>query len=230
MKSIEAKHYILDVTVRGKNTQFLELHPEVTFVIGANGSGKSTLLEAIAIKSGMNPEGGGRNFSSNKDSQTNPLLDKIELNRSIVKPKDDYFLSAEFLSKLRTKVDELFENRPSAYGEKALQNQSHGESALAVITNRFHGNGLYILDEPEAALSPASQFQFLALVDKLVKQNSQFIIATHSPIILGYPHSKIYLLEEGDFREVSYEETSNYQLTKYFLNNREKVLSEILGK
>ena len=114
------------------------------------------------------------------------------------------------------------------YGGKSLHEQSHGESFLSLVLHRFYGNGLYILDEPEAALSPARQLTLLARIHQLVKLNSQFIIATHSPMLMAYPNADIYQLDETGINPIQYEQTEHYRITKYFLNNREDMLNKLL--
>jgi len=246
MRVLDAEHYLIDVSINRqnlpdeypfnlpvvKNLTKLVFHPKVTFLVGENGSGKSTLLEAIALSAGLNAEGGSKNFNFTTTATHSELHRNLVLTKGLKLPKDSYFLRAETFYNLATEVNKLgFEyNRNSPYGERSLHAQSHGESFISLIQNRFRGNGLYILDEPEAALSPANQFKLLASIDKLAKQNSQFIIATHSPIIMGYPNADIYLLEHESINKVIYEDTPHYQLTKYFLNNREKILAELISE
>jgi predicted ATPase len=168
----------------------IELHPKVTYIVGENGSGKSTILEAVAAAYGFNPEGGTINFSFSSRDTHSELHNYIKLIKGIRRPKDGFFLRAESFYNLATNVDELEKLDPgllSAYGGKSLHNQSHGESFFSVLMNRFSGNGLYILDEPEAALSPSRQMAMLSRIHDLVEEHSQFIIATHSPIIMAYP-------------------------------------------
>lgn len=241
MRTLDANHYLIDVSLKSnqlpaeypfnlpvvKNLNTLTFHPKVTFLVGENGSGKSTLLEAIAVAAGLNAEGGSKNFNFSTAATHSELHKHIHLNKGLKLPKDTYFLRAETFYNVATEIKNLEFSRKSIYGDKYLHEQSHGESFISLIQNRFRGNGLYILDEPEAALSPANQFKLLTLMDKLVKNNSQFIIATHSPIIMGYPDADIFLLETDEIRKVDYEETPHYQLTKYFLGNREKVLAEL---
>lgn len=241
MRAIDASHYLLDVSINKenlpneypfnlpvvKNLKTLTFHPQVTFFVGENGSGKSTLLEAIAVAMGMNAEGGSKNFNFSTAETHSELHKYLTFAKGIKIPKDTYFLRAETFYNVATEIVNLEFERESIYGDRYLHEQSHGESFISLIQNRFKGNGLYILDEPEAALSPANQLKLLALIHELVKNNSQFIIATHSPIIIGYPGADIYLLETDSIRKAEYEETPHYQLTKYFLTNREKVLSEL---
>lgn len=213
-----------------KSLSKLHFHPKVTFIVGENGSGKSTILEAIAIAYGFNPEGGSINFDFSSKDTHSQLHEYIKLIKGIKKPKDTFFLRAESFYNFATNVDELDKIVPglfSSYGGTSLHNKSHGESFFAVFMNRFLGSGLYILDEPEAALSPARQMSMLSRMHQLTSNNSQFIIATHSPIIMAYPDAKIYEIKD-DIREVSYEETDNYQIMKHFINNTDNMLHILL--
>ena len=201
----------------------LPLHPNVTFLVGENGSGKSTLTEALAVCSGFNPAGGSRNFNCETYHSHSELCDYLSLYRGVRHPRDGYFLRAESFYNLASQVEDLDLNLEE-YGGKSLHEQSHGESFLALVQNRFRGNGLYILDEPEAALSPSRQMTLLVEINRLVKNNSQFIIATHSPILLAFPEAEIYQTTENGIEHVAYEECAHYQLTKEFLNNPQRML------
>jgi predicted ATPase len=205
----------------------LELHNDVTFFVGENGSGKSTLLEAIAIAEGMNPEGGSPNFRLETAPTHSELHKKLQLGRGPVKiaRSDRFFLRAESFYNVATYVDQI--GVTGAYGDVSLHAQSHGESFLSLVTRRFSGNGLYLLDEPEAALSPQAQLTFLAAMHDLVKRGSQFIIATHSPIIMAYPGAKLYLFSKAGIHETEYEETEHYKVTRAFLTRREQMLAEL---
>lgn len=251
MNFLENDHYLLSAKLlRDKVPSFkdypfnlevvqkfesLEFHPKVTFIIGENGSGKSTLLEAIATAWGFNPEGGTKNFNFATRSSHSNLHEYFRLSRSFRKPKDGFFLRAESFYNVASNIDQLDEEPASSppiknsYGRKSLHHQSHGESFFALMTHRFGGRGLYILDEPEAALSPTRQMAMLSRIHQLVEQDSQFIIATHSPIILAYPNSKIYELKDGKLDECKYEDTEHYSVSKAFLNNYKNLLSELLG-
>ncbi len=216
-------------TIRDLST--LKFHPKVTFFVGENGTGKSTILEAIA--SGFNPEGGTKNFTfSSKDSHSD-LFKYIKLIKGIKKPRDGFFLRAESFYNFASNIEELDKDPVSSpriidsYGGISLHSQSHGESFFAIFMNRFSGKGLYILDEPEAALSPSRQMAMISRMHSLVNEESQFIIATHSPIIMAYPDSTIYQLKES-IEIVKYEEAENYQITKAFLNNPSKMLSILM--
>lgn len=219
--------------VRGL-VESLEFHPRVTFLVGENGSGKSTLLEALAVALEMNAEGGGRNFQFSTKASHSPLHESIRLARGVRRqPRDTYFLRAESFYNVASEVDRLEREGPGlldSYGGRSLHEQSHGESFLALFRDRFRGDGLYLLDEPEAALSPARQMGFLALLHDLVGVGSQFVIASHSPIILAYPDAWIYVLGEAGPRRTAYKDTEHYRITRYFLDHTEKMLGEILGE
>lgn len=211
----------------------LEFRKPVTFLVGENGMGKSTLIEAIAVKAGFNPEGGSRNFRFATKATHSDLSDRLVLTRSYRRNKDGYFLRAESYYNVATEIDTLDEVKGAGtpvkdyYGGRSLHEQSHGESFMALLLNRFYGNGLYLLDEPEAALSPARQLVLLTRMNELVCQDSQFIIATHSPIIMAYPDADIYVISESGIQLTAYEETEHYRLTRYFLDNRERVLADL---
>ena len=223
--SFDAYPFCLDA-VSGLDT--LPLHPKVTYFIGENGSGKSTLLEAIAVAWGFNPEGGTKNFNfSTRDSHSS-LWEYLRLSRGIRMARDGFFLRAESFYNVATNIDDL--DVTHSYGGVSLHHQSHGESFMAVVMNRFGGNGLYILDEPEAALSPSRQMAFVARMHELVNRNSQFIIATHSPIVMAYPDSRIYRIHEGRIAEVAYKETEHFQVTRDFLNHHEETLRILLER
>ncbi|WP_423808600.1 AAA family ATPase [Pontibacillus yanchengensis] len=201
-------------------------HPNVTYIIGENGMGKSTLLEGIAILLGFNPEGGTRNFHfSNYDSHSD-LDQYLQLARGVYKPKDGFFLRAETYYNLATNIEEL-DAEPGgskiidSFGGKSLHQQSHGESFFAAFMSRFKGNGLYILDEPETALSPTRQLSMLSTIHELVEQGSQFIISTHSPLLMAYPSAKVVQLTEEGMKDVQLEETDHYQVMKQFFDDRE---------
>lgn len=206
----------------------------VTFLVGENGTGKSTLLEGIAAAWGFNPEGGTLNFSFNTRSSHSSLYEYFRIARGVRRPKDGFFLRAESYYNVASYIDELDEQPgfsppiKNSYGGKSLHEQSHGESFFAAFVHRFGGRGLYILDEPEAALSPLRQMSLLVRMHELVQQDSQFIIATHSPILMSYPEAEIFLLEGEGIRSVALEETEHYTVTKAFMNDRQGMLRELL--
>ncbi|HEV2150311.1 MAG TPA: AAA family ATPase [Longimicrobiaceae bacterium] len=199
----------------------------VTFLVGENGSGKSTLLEAVAAAWGFNPEGGSRNHLFATQPSHSVLHEYLRLVRGHRRAADGFFLRAESFYNVATEVDRL--GVESAYGGRSLHEQSHGESFLALFMDRFYGGGFYLLDEPEAALSPSRQLSVLLRMHDLVRQQSQFLVATHSPILLGYPGADILLLDEGGIRRVEYEETEHYFVTREFLNHRSRMLAELLS-
>lgn len=208
----------------------LEFDSPVTFLVGENGSGKSTLLEAIAVSVGFNPEGGGRNFTFETFGSHSELWKYLDTVKSIL-PEDGYFLRAESLYNLANNIDNLDEGRRwliNSYGGVSLHNQSHGESFLSLVKNRLLGNGLYIFDEPEAALSPMRILTLIAEIDRLVKCNSQIIIATHSPILLAYPNAEIIELSDKGIKKVNYTETEHYLITKQFIENPERMIHYLL--
>ncbi len=225
-------HYPFNIPII-KNLKSLTFHPNVTFIVGENGSGKSTLIEAIAVALGFNPEGGTKNFCFST-YQSHSFLNKyIKLINNYKKPKDGFFLRAESFYNLASNVDELDKGPggppiKNSYGGKSLHFQSHGESFFSLMLYRFGGKGLYILDEPEAALSPSRQLAMLSRMHELVKDKSQFIVATHSPILMAYPNSTIISLDNDQMIEIAYEETEHYQTTKSFINNYKNMLNHLL--
>jgi predicted ATPase len=243
--------YLIDVTVnkpKGKErlgypfnlptvrkTNFIEFDPKVTFFVGENGSGKSTLIEAIAVAMGFNAEGGSKNFNFSTQDSHSDLHSYLDCSKSFRPMKDGYFLRAESFYNVASQIHK-YDEEPlggppviDSYGGKSLHEQSHGESFMALVEHRFHGKGLYILDEPEAALSPARQLKLIRLMRDLIEKGAQFIIATHSPILMSYPEAKILLINENGLTQTPYEQTPHYETTKYFLNNYKRMLSEVLG-
>jgi predicted ATPase len=193
----------------------LDLDPHVTFLAGPNAAGKSTLIEAIAVASGLNPEGGSRNFTFQTRASHSPLGDVMRLVRGARRPKTDFFLRAEAFFNLATEIEDL--GVGDSYGARSLHEQSHGQSFLALLTERFGPNGLYLLDEPEAALSPQSQLAMLRRLYELVAEGCQLVIATHSPILLSFPHARIYELSEDGIARVAYDEVETVTLYRSFL-------------
>lgn len=229
-----------------RNTDHLTLDHSVTFFVGENGTGKSTLLEAIAVAYGFNPEGGSLNHKFSSRNTHSQLYNQLLLSKSFYHPKDGFFLRAESFYNLASEIDDLdiesysadenfstleFESTSTfldAYGGQSLHRQSHGESFLSLIQNRFRGKGLYLLDEPEAALSPQRQLTLLYEINQLARDESQFIIATHSPILLGLPNALIYSFDGSSILPISYEETEAYQITKLFMNNKDYFINKLL--
>ena len=213
----------------------LHLHPAVTFLAGENGSGKSTLLEGAAVALGLNAEGGGRNIRFVTRASHSVLHAYLDLGLEELRPPDGFFLRAESFFNLATEVERLDRAKAfggalgKAYGGRPMHEMSHGEAFLALFQNRMARPGVYLLDEPEAALSPARQLTLLALVHRMAGNGSQLVIATHSPILLAYPHAWIYTLGEGGIARAAYEETEAYRVTRGFLDDRERVIGELLA-
>ena len=204
----------------------LKFSSNITFLVGENGTGKSTVLEAIAVAYGFNAEGGTKNFSfSTKDTHSG-LSEHLTLTKRDY-AKDGFFLRAESLYNAATYIDEV--KATHNYGNVSLHNQSHGESFLSIVQNRFSGNGLYLLDEPEAALSPMRLMTLIVEIDNLLKNNSQFIIATHSPILMAFPNAEILQFSESGIEKVKYYETEHYKTTKLFVEEPEKMIHHLIG-
>jgi predicted ATPase len=211
----------------------LSFHPRVTFIVGENGSGKSTLLEGIAVAWGFNPEGGTRNFRFGTRASHSPLHQYLRLARSPRRCRDGYFLRAESFFNVATEIERLDEGPGGppiigSYGGRSLHEQSHGESFLALMRHRFNGRGFYILDEPEAALSPTRQLAVLRRLHELTREGAQFVIATHSPILMAYPDARILEIDHGTLREVTYTETEHYRVARRFLGDHQTALRELL--
>jgi predicted ATPase len=212
----------------------LSFHPAVTYLVGENGSGKSTLLEAIAVAWGFNPEGGSKNFAFGTRASHSELHRYLRLARGYKRPRDGYFLRAESFYNVASEIDRLDEdplggpriNR--AYGGRSLHTRSHGESFMDLLGKRLFGPGLYIFDEPEAALSPSRQLAALARIHQLVGKGSQFVIATHSPILMSYPDARIFLLGRDEIRPVAYEETEHFKVTRDYLNGHRRTLKALM--
>jgi predicted ATPase len=208
----------------------LALHPAVTFIVGENGSGKSTLVEALAVAAGFNAEGGSRNFQFATRASHSGLHRCLRLTWNHRRPQTGFFLRAESFYNVATEIDRLDKLDPllQSYGGRSLHEQSHGESFIALLNNRFGPGGLYFLDEPEAALSPSRQLAALVRIHDLVRAGSQFVIATHSPILMAYPDAIILAVSEHGLAPVRYEETEHYTLTRRLLNNPAGMLRELL--
>jgi predicted ATPase len=205
-------------------------HPNVTYIIGENGMGKSTLLEGIAIALGFNPEGGTLNFNFSSYDSHSDLDQYLRIIKGVERPKDSFFFRAETFYNVATNIEEM-DREPGgggriidSFGGRSLHEQSHGESFFAAFVERFQGNGLYILDEPEAALSPLRQMSMLARINELVNKGSQFIISTHSPIIMAYPNAKIFVLSERGMMETSLENTPHFSIMKQFFDDKDRMI------
>lgn len=202
----------------------LEFKTNVTFFVGENGSGKSTILEAIAYQCDFNTAGGSKNNLYEVDASHSSLGDHIRLSW-MPKITNGFFMRAETFYHFASHLDTM----PASlgyYGGRSLHEQSHGEAFLSLFRHRFGKKAIYLLDEPEAALSPARQLALLRIIKELEK-DAQFIIATHSPILLGYPDAQILNFDEQPIQEIRYEETMHYIVTRRFLENRQRVLDEL---
>jgi predicted ATPase len=219
-----------------RSLDMLDLHPKISFFIGENGSGKSTLLEAIAVSLGFNAEGGSNNFRFGTRASHSVLHEYLRVARGHLRPRTRFFLRAESFFNVATEIEKMDEapafSPPiiDSYGGRSLHEQSHGESFLALMTHRFGGQGLYLLDEPEAALSPQRQLAVLSRMHDLVSDRSQFIIATHSPILMAYPDAAIFEFGPEGIRQVAYEDTEHYQVTRNFLANPDRMLKILMER
>ena len=216
IKSFDEYPFNIEVV---KKFQELNFESQVTFFVGENGIGKSTFIEAIAVALGLPAEGGTENFRYETKNTTSILSNYLRVS-TFNRPKTKFFLRAESFYNFSSEVQRLVEENGfgTLYGSYGgnLHECSHGESFIRLVQNRFTDNGLYILDEPEAALSPQRQLSLLCLIDQLAKEGSQFIIATHSPILISYRDGKILDLN-NNFKEVKYEDTDIYNLYKMYL-------------
>jgi predicted ATPase len=204
----------------------IQFHPDVTFLVGENGAGKSTLIEAIALAMGFSAEGGTKNVRLQSADDISALSRYLKLERGFKRPADGYFLRAESFYNVATYMDTT--GYLGGYGGKSLHERSHGEAFFSTLTDKLRGNGFYLFDEPEAALSPRRQMAALTAIHALVQAESQFIIATHSPILMAYPRAKILLLSNDGISEVAYERTEHYTVTRDFLNSYPAMLRYLL--
>lgn len=212
----------------------LVLDRYVTIFVGENGSGKSTLIEAIAVAIGLNPEGGSKNFQFQSRSTESELGGLLRIMRGPEREKDAFFMRAESVYTMSTEIERLEEIQPGFfhwYGGQSLHTRSHGEAFLALVANRFWGEGVYILDEPESALSPSRQIALLSVLWELTRnKSSQIVMATHSPILMAFPGAKIVQLTADGMEVVEFEQTEHFRLTKDFLNDRGAFLRHITPK
>lgn len=214
----------------------LDFTNPVTFLVGENGVGKSTLVEALAVAVGFNPEGGTVNFNFSTRSTHSSLNEYLRITKSYKRWKDGFFLRAESFYNVASNIDDL-DAEPGfgdpiivSYGGKSLHNQSHGESFMALVENRFRGKGLYILDEPEAALSPMRLMALMMHIGRLIEDESQFVISTHSPILMAFPGADVLQITEEGITHVDYHQTEHFQITRRFLENPERMMKWILGE
>jgi predicted ATPase len=213
---------------RGKLT--LDFERPITIIVGENGTGKSTLLEGIAGQCGFNLSGGNRNHLYSSSLNSSPLSHAMRLSW-LPKVTRGFFMRAESFFNFARYIDEEMPASLAAYGGRKLHEQSHGESFLALFQNKFSGQGLYILDEPEAALSPKRQLQFLKTIRLLeLEGQSQFIMATHSPILMAYPRAQLLMFDGRVIREASLSETPHYQLTRNFVMNPKAMMDELFAE
>jgi len=232
--TVDFNHYPFSLSII-KTLCDIAFPTQVTFFVGENGTGKSTILEAIAVNAGFGAEGGSKNINfktSHEQTYTGAqqLADQLTLSWR-VKPTNGYFFRAESFFNVANHLDQLAQEDAQTYapyGGKSLHEQSHGESFLSFFKNRLGTRGFFIFDEPEAALSPQRQLALLAIMHDLCKDpQSQFIIATHSPILLAYPGATIYSCDGDTLKHIAYKDTDHYQITKRFLDNPERYLQHL---
>ena len=235
-KEIPHNNYLsrLPVVCRLRETGGLQFHKDVTFIVGENGIGKSTLIEGLAVAMGFNPEGGTVNFNFSTNDSHSDLYNYLTVSRGYKKHRDGFFLRAESFYNVASNIENMDDGVSlgapviSSYGGVSLHKQSHGESFMSLVENRFGGNGLYILDEPEAALSPMRMMRLLCYMQQLVNNNSQFVISTHSPILMTFPNAEILEITEDGINSVDYKETEHFLITKRFMDTPEKMIARLL--
>ena len=222
---IESDSYLRNIEALRDQAR-IDFHAQTTILTGENGTGKSTLLEAIAVAYGFNPEGGSRNYSFSTYDSHSELSKAVTLVKGIRKHNGwGYFLRAESFYNVATAEEEYSKDTPK--GPMYYHRRSHGESFLALAQENFRSRGLYLLDEPEAALSPRRQMTMLIEIMESIKLGSQFIIATHSPILSGIPDAELWSFD-GPLHTCTYEETDAYTVTRMFINSREQILKHLL--
>ncbi|MGC6176289.1 AAA family ATPase [Lacrimispora sp. 38-1] len=232
-EKLERDSYLNDISSL-KNLESIHFNKNITFFAGENGTGKSTLLEAIGVAYGFNPEGGTLNYRFSTYDDVSELSNALTLSKGAKRSKFNYFFRAESFFNVATKAEDYRDNTPKEifyqqYGGKSLHEQSHGESFIHFFQS-FSKEGLYLMDEPEAALSPQRQLTLLMQIVNLARQGAQFIIATHSPILLGIPDSEIMLFDNDGITLCEYEDTESYQVTELFINHRHEFLNRLLGE
>jgi predicted ATPase len=227
---LQADQHPFNLPILAGGALALDFDRAITFFVGDNGTGKSTLLEAIARQCGFSVLGGGRNQAS-RDKVGGPDLAPALRLSWLPKVTKGFFLRAESFFDFANYIDEL-PGGLEPYGGKSLHAQSHGQSFFALFENRLRASShaIYLLDEPEAALSPQRQIEFLGLLRAWENAgNTQLIIATHSPIIMSYPRAALLSFDGGEIRAASYTETDHYRVTRRFLMDHETALQRILG-
>lgn len=231
---VDQDSYVRDIPCVG-GLDSLDFESNITFFAGENGTGKSTLLEAVAVAYGFNPEGGSRNYNFATRETHSHLYGAMTVIKGVHRPGHNFFLRAESFYNVATMVEEYRDGDDpdvyyARYGGRSMHEQSHGESFLAIMQNTFEEKGMYILDEPEAALSPQRQLTLLIHLSRLASKGAQFIIASHSPILLGIPGAQILEFGESGIHECTYEDTESYRVTEMFINNREYFLQRLLSE
>ncbi len=229
--AIESDSYLQDIAPI-KNFDNLHFGKNITFFVGENGTGKSTLLEAIAVAYGFNPEGGTLDYRFSTFEEVSKLSSAIRMVKGYKRPKANYFFRAESFFNVASKAEDYRDNTSkeiyyARYGGKSLHEQSHGESFLEFFQS-FEKEGIYIMDEPEAALSPQRQLTLFIQIAKMAEKGSQFLIATHSPILLGIPEADIVSFDNGELHMCEYKETQSYQVMEMFINNRDVLVKRLL--
>lgn len=225
-EKIHRGSYLRDIEAI-KGLEEIEFTSPITFFVGENGSGKSTVLEAMAIACGFNPEGGSRNYRFSTYDSHSELCGAMRVVRGFRRPGWGYFLRAESFYNVATKEEDYAD---ALHPSQRFHEKSHGESFLFIAQTQLKPNGLYFLDEPEAALSPQRQLTLLAEIDECAREESQFIIVTHSPILLGIPGARILTFDSGQVHDCEYEETDSYRVTEMFINNRRQILTRLIGR
>ncbi len=224
---IDKSSYLRDIEAIS-GLDYLEFKNNITVFVGENGSGKSTLLEALAVSYGFNPEGGTRNYNFSTYDSHSELCDAIRLSRGFNKPGWGYFLRAESFYNVAT-AEEIYSEQDPRGIKQEFHKRSHGESFLQLAQTSFKGHGIYLLDEPEAALSPQRQLTLLIEIVNCAKEDSQFILVTHSPILLGIPGAEILSFDDGMIHPIAYEDTDSYRITKLFIENKDQMLHRLLS-
>lgn len=221
---IDGRSYLRNIEAL-KGLDRLEFNNPITFFVGENGSGKSTVLEALAVAMGFNPEGGSKNYSFSTYDSHSELYNAVRISKGYRKACWGYFLRAESFYNVATKEMDYADSEHPSQG---FHKKSHGESFLALAQTQLRPGGVYFLDEPEAALSPQRQLTLLMEIHRCAREAAQFIIVTHSPILLGIPGAEILTFDDGQIHPCTYEETESYQVTEMFINNREQLLARLL--